>query len=190
MKRIKQGFFLVGLGFLAYAIHAAGGIAPMVSALIGIGWWYPLAFGATIAAHGLRTAGWGMIVATHTARPSLIVVEAVNKGLNALFFFLPMQIGVAEGGNAALLHSLKMGAATGLTLGLGLRVRALIWSSLGLAMLLVRPTRANTDEAGYDADSHAGRKEPVIEVARCDHASPGLERRRPVRLGQTDPVNL
>jgi hypothetical protein len=62
-------------------------------------------------------------------------VEAIAKGLNGIFFFLPMQIGVAEGGSAMLFHTLNMGAAVGLTLGLARRARSLTWSLIGLALL-------------------------------------------------------
>jgi hypothetical protein len=62
-------------------------------------------------------------------------VEALSKGLNGLFFFLPMQIGVAEGGNAWLLDIMNMGAAVGLALGLARRIRSMVWSVLGLALM-------------------------------------------------------
>src|SRR5262249_16034905 len=44
-------------------------------------------------------------------------VEAMNKGVNGLFFFVPAQVGVYEGGHAALLQYLKIGGAAGLALG-------------------------------------------------------------------------
>jgi len=62
-------------------------------------------------------------------------VEAIAKGLNGVFFFLPMQIGVAEGGSAMLFQAMKMGAAVGLALGLARRVRSLAWSLVGLALM-------------------------------------------------------
>jgi hypothetical protein len=91
-----------------------------------------------------------------------VSVEAVNKGLNALFFFLPMQVGITEGGNAALLHAFGMGAATGLTLGLAIRVRALIWSSVGLVML-------------YDACRHDRQKRAALGLIGCHDTPSGLE---------------
>lgn len=65
-----------------------------------------------------------------------LFVEAMTKGMNGLFFFVPAQVGVSEGGHAALLHYLKIGGATGLTLGVARRIRSLFWSALGLALLL------------------------------------------------------
>ena len=297
MKRVKQIFLVAGIGLLGYAIHANGGPGPMIKALAGIGWWYPLAFVGTAVAHALRTTAWGIVVKNHTACPPLLTlarirligeslnyltmagpilgdpakatllssetgdkslktvmvdrylyatastvffvaagcawfgrsgvpaclaigitilvsplwvgryapamprstmyrvigihflantfmaleaaillkglgvnasllhavsVEAVNKGLNALFFFLPMQVGVTEGGNAALLHSFGMGAAAGLTLGLAMRVRALIWSSVGLVLL-------------YDACKHDRRKAAALGIIRCHDTPSGVE---------------
>lgn len=62
-------------------------------------------------------------------------IEAVTKGVNAVFFFVPLQVGVFEGSHVAMLHYLKMGATLGLTLGLARRLRSLFWSALGLIML-------------------------------------------------------
>jgi len=62
-------------------------------------------------------------------------VEAIAKGLNGIFFFLPMQIGVAEGSSAILFQAMKMGAAVGLALGLARRVRSIAWSLAGLALM-------------------------------------------------------
>ena len=63
-------------------------------------------------------------------------VEAMNKGVNGLFFFVPAQVGVYEGGHAALLQYLKIGGAAGLALGVARRIRSLFWSALGLALLM------------------------------------------------------
>lgn len=72
-------------------------------------------------------------------------VEAMTKGMNGLFFFVPAQVGVSEGSHAALLHYLKMGGAMGLTLGVARRIRSLFWAGLGLALLL-KSRRASQDE--------------------------------------------
>jgi hypothetical protein len=58
-------------------------------------------------------------------------VEAMSKGMNGLFFFVPAQIGVSEGSHAAFLHYLKIAGATGLTLGIARRIRSLLWSAIG-----------------------------------------------------------
>ncbi len=65
----------------------------------------------------------------------VLSVEVVTKGMNALFFFVPMQMGVIEGGYTVLLQQLNMGATLGLTVGLARRLRSLFWSGWGLALL-------------------------------------------------------
>ena len=270
-KRAKAVFLVIGIGFLVYAIYAAGGLRPMVLSVVRIGWWFPLAFLPTIVAQWLRTVAWSLVFEKGAARPSMkalwrarlvgeslnyltfagpllgdpakasllksetgcekalssvgidrflyalasllfiaaagfmwlgetgvvgivgccaaialspklvrrfghsvsartsvvIVgihvlsnicmaveaaillkglgvdatilqsssVEAIAKGLNGIFFFLPMQIGIAEGGNAMLFQAMKMGTAVGLALGLARRVRSIAWSVLGLALM-------------------------------------------------------
>lgn len=62
-------------------------------------------------------------------------VEALAKGLNGIFFFLPMQVGVSESGSAMLFQAMKVGAPIGLALGLARRVRSLTWSAVGLALM-------------------------------------------------------
>lgn len=62
-------------------------------------------------------------------------VETMTKGSNGVFFFLPMQIGIAESGSALLFQTMKMGAAVGLALGLARRVRSIAWSLVELALM-------------------------------------------------------
>lgn len=271
LQRAKPVLLALGIGFLIYAIYAAGGLGPMLSAVVRIGWWFPLAFFPTVAAQWLRTVAWSLVFERSADRPSMkalwrarlvgealnyltfagpllgdpakaslltsetgcktslasvgidrflyavasvlfivvaggmwiggwgalgIVVccivialspklirrfghavsartavvvvgihvlsnvcmvleaaillkglgvdatilqsssvEAIAKGLNGIFFFLPMQIGVAESGSAMLFQAMNMGAAVGLALGLARRVRSLAWSLVGLALM-------------------------------------------------------
>jgi hypothetical protein len=271
LQRAKPVLLVVGIGFLIYAIHAAGGPGPMMSAVLRIGWWFPIAFLPTVVAQWLRTFAWSLIFEKDAGRPpmkalwrarlvgealnyltftgpllgdpakasfltsetgckkslasvgidrflyalasvlfivvagcmwlgglgavgivmcclviavsprlvrrfghnvsartAVVVVgihvlsnvcmaleaaillkglgvdatilqsssvEAIAKGLNGIFFFLPMQIGVAEGGSAMLFQAMQMGAAVGLALGLARRVRSIAWSLWGLALM-------------------------------------------------------
>jgi hypothetical protein len=89
---------------------------------------------ALILLHGL---GGGIAVLQSLS------VEALSKGLNAVFFFLPMQIGVAEGSHAVLFHLLNVGGSIGVTFGVARRIRSLIWSVIGL-MLLGAPSVASS----------------------------------------------
>lgn len=65
------------------------------------------------------------------------ITEAVAKVMNVLFFFVPGQIGVGEGGNAFLLQILGLGAAAGITLSLVEKIRMLISTGYGLLVLTV-----------------------------------------------------
>jgi hypothetical protein len=268
---MKLAALALGIGFLVFMIQAEGGVGPMLSALVRIGWWFPLAFLPTILAQWLRTFAWSLVFSSSASRPpmkalwrarlagealnyltfagpllgdpvkaSLLksqtgcdkalvsvgvdrflyamasilfialagsmwlgglavvaviacgalvagsprfalrfgqvitgkmaltivglhvasnlcmaleagillkglgveatvlqssAVEALSKGLNGIFFFLPMQIGVAEGGNQLLFRAMNMGAAVGLALGLARRIRSMLWSLLGLALM-------------------------------------------------------
>jgi Lysylphosphatidylglycerol synthase TM region len=60
------------------------------------------------------------------------IVEAMMKVVNILFFFVPGQVGVMEGGNAILLKMLGMGVSAGVTLSLIEKIRAIFWAAYGL----------------------------------------------------------
>lgn len=60
------------------------------------------------------------------------IVEAMMKVVNILFFFVPGQVGVMEGGNAILLRMLGLGASAGVTLALIEKVRSIFWAAYGL----------------------------------------------------------
>jgi Lysylphosphatidylglycerol synthase TM region len=80
-------------------------------------------------------------------RPSLGVVfagEALGALCDAVFFFVPMRIGAAEGGRVFLFALLGLGAAQGLALGVVRRVRELTWTAVGLAIYPWLGTRART----------------------------------------------
>ena len=79
--------------------------------------------------------------------------EALGVLFDAMFFFVPMRIGAAEGGRMFVFRLLGFGAATGLTLGLVRRIRELAWTAAGLAIYpwLVRAARPSEDTgAGRD----------------------------------------
>lgn len=67
--------------------------------------------------------------------PSVIaayIIETAMKVVNSLFFFVPGQIGVMEGGNAIILKALGMGVAAGVTLSVIEKLRTLFWVAYGL----------------------------------------------------------
>jgi hypothetical protein len=66
-------------------------------------------------------------------------MEGAIKLIAAVFFFVPGQLGAAEGVYVLLADALKFGPAAGLTLALIRRVRALLIATVGLAALTVSP---------------------------------------------------
>ena len=66
-------------------------------------------------------------------------MEGAIKLIAAVFFFVPGQLGAAEGVYVLLADALRFGPAAGLTLALIRRVRALLIATVGLAALTASP---------------------------------------------------
>jgi hypothetical protein len=64
------------------------------------------------------------------------VLETVNRLITVVFKFVPMQVGVNEGGTVLATQILGMTTQTGLTLAIIRRARILIWQLLGTALLV------------------------------------------------------
>jgi hypothetical protein len=74
---------------------------------------------------------------------SALVLETMNRGVTIIFKMLPMRIGVDEAGAALVAARFDLGSATGVTVALVRKLRLLVWSSVGLLILLIRSTRAS-----------------------------------------------
>ncbi len=74
-----------------------------------------------------------------------LVLESVLRIVNTLFAFIPLRVGVDEGGAALVLGALGIGAATGVSLAIIRKIRTLIWVAAGVAVFgwyaLVRTDR-------------------------------------------------
>jgi hypothetical protein len=73
-----------------------------------------------------------------TGRASLavaLVVESVYRIVNTLFSFIPLRLGVDEGGAALVLGALGLGASEGVSLAIIRKARTLVWIALGLLVL-------------------------------------------------------
>jgi len=64
-----------------------------------------------------------------------LIIEAFATGISFATFFLPMDIGVEEGGAVATFLALGLSGATGLSFSLVRRVREVAWTALGLLLL-------------------------------------------------------
>ncbi|MEO7540305.1 MAG: lysylphosphatidylglycerol synthase domain-containing protein [Pyrinomonadaceae bacterium] len=62
------------------------------------------------------------------------IIEAMMKIVNILFFFVPGQVGVLEGGNAFVFKVLGLGLTAGVTLSLVEKIRTIFWGGYGLAV--------------------------------------------------------
>jgi uncharacterized protein (TIRG00374 family) len=71
--------------------------------------------------------------------PAALVIEAFSTGVRFATFFVPAQIGVAEGGAVAACVALGLTGATGLSLSLVRRVREAAWTGVGLLLLAGSP---------------------------------------------------
>ena len=72
------------------------------------------------------------------------VIEAFGTGIAFATFFIPGQVGVAEGGAVATFIALGLSAATGLSFSLVRRVREVTWIGIGLLLLAARPIPSPT----------------------------------------------
>jgi hypothetical protein len=71
-----------------------------------------------------------------------LLIESVTKFINLGFFFIPAQVGAAEGVYAVLFHALGLPASAGFSVALARRVRNLLVSGAGLACLNVLRRRS------------------------------------------------
>jgi uncharacterized protein (TIRG00374 family) len=65
----------------------------------------------------------------------VLIIETLSKVISTVFFFVPGRVGTEEGGLAGVCALLGFGAARGVSLALVQRLRAVIWSALGLLIL-------------------------------------------------------
>jgi hypothetical protein len=68
-----------------------------------------------------------------------LVIEAFGTGVSFATFFLPLDLGVEEGGAVAAFLALGLSGATGLSFGLVRRTREIAWTALGLLLLAGKP---------------------------------------------------
>jgi hypothetical protein len=78
-----------------------------------------------------------------------LVLEAVGRVINVLFKFIPMRFGVDEAGNLMLARPLGLPPAPLVALPLVRKARILVWTAIGIALLLLRglSVRRAIDEA-------------------------------------------
>lgn len=65
----------------------------------------------------------------------LLILEGMTKVFKTLFFFVPARMGTDEGGMAAVFEMIGFGFSQGVSLALVRRLRATLWSGVGLIFL-------------------------------------------------------
>lgn len=78
------------------------------------------------------------------------MVETVNRVVNLFFSFVPMRIGVDEGGAALVLKTVGYGAVEGVSLAIIRKIRTLFWVAVGLFMVnrYSLSLKKNSEESG------------------------------------------
>jgi hypothetical protein len=80
------------------------------------------------------------LVAT-TFVPTLLtalIFESTGRLINVVFRFVPMRLGVDEAGSGLVARVLTQYTAPGVTLGIVRKARVLVWTGVGVIMLLGR----------------------------------------------------
>ncbi len=137
------------LGRAARAADLAARIEPIERVLVGFMHDRPVrlfeVLGIEVAGHALLVAETWIVlraVGASLSPADPVVLEGGIKLVGAAFFFIPGQLGAAEGVYVLLASALGFGSAAGLTLALVRRVRALIVAAGGVAVLAAFPPSA------------------------------------------------
>jgi hypothetical protein len=104
-----------------------------------------------LAQHALLISEAYVMLHALGAGPTLataLVFEGVTKTVNSLGAIVPGRLGIAEAGSAAMARTLGIGASFGLALALMRRVRALLWSALGVGLVLPDLWRMSQSASG------------------------------------------
>lgn len=70
--------------------------------------------------------------------PSLLhafILESAGRLINVIFRFVPMRVGVDEQGSKMVATALGLAGATGVLLGLSRKLRVLVWTAVGVALI-------------------------------------------------------
>jgi hypothetical protein len=102
------------------------------------------------------------------------VLESVNRVINVIFKFVPMRVGVDEAGTGLFTKVLKFGTTVGVTLAIVRKARVIVWTAIGVAVLVRRglSLRSMAREA-QEATSAAS---AAIAAERKRETSAGEER--------------
>ena len=66
------------------------------------------------------------------------VLESVNRVINVIFKFVPMRVGIDEAGTGLFAKVLRFGTTAGVTLAIIRKARVIVWTAIGVAVLVRR----------------------------------------------------
>jgi Lysylphosphatidylglycerol synthase TM region len=95
---------------------------------------------------------WFAVTLITGVRPDLVIaflLEYVNRTITIAFQFVPMWLGVDEAGTSLATDVLRLGPAAGVSLALVRKARVVMWTAIGLALLVHNGVSLQT--AGRDA---------------------------------------
>ncbi len=98
-------------------------------------------FGINLTAHALSIAEVFVVLKMLGFASTItiaFIIESLTKVINLSFSFIPGAVGVYEGGNGVILHTLGYATAAGVALALVRRGAILSWTFVGLLILLWR----------------------------------------------------
>jgi hypothetical protein len=99
-----------------------------------------LAFEALFHAFGLAEV-YAVMWMLAGEPPSLLhafILESAGRVINVLFRFVPMRLGVDEGGSKLVAEVLGLASGTGVLLALSRKLRVLFWTAIGVALIAQR----------------------------------------------------
>jgi hypothetical protein len=105
------------------------------------------------------------------------VLESVNRVINVVFKFVPMRAGVDELGTSKFTDALNFGATAGVTLAIVRKARIIVWTAVGVALLVRRglTVRGAAREAQEAARDIAEGRRKKGATAGDAHARPNDE---------------
>ena len=101
---------------------------------------------------------------SHIIEPTLLaafILESVNRLINVVFKFIPLRIGVDEGGTGKVASLLGLTRTTGVTLAIVRKARDICWTAIGIALIVRR---------GISLRAAAGQSEEIMEELSSDDA--------------------
>lgn len=98
------------------------------------------------------------LTTSHASFLAAFIAEAALRMVNTVFAFVPMRVGVEEGGAALALGAMGYTVGEGVSLGVIRKIRTLFWVSAGLLIL----ARTSLEEAQKEEDPAAASAAQVL----------------------------